>query len=50
MGGFDEIVISSLWYEKYIRSCQKNIAIIKINISVHPDWWFVFSDSIIYYY
>ena len=50
MGGFDEIVISSLWYEKNICSCQKNIAIIKINVSVHPDWWFLLSDSIIYYY
>ena len=50
MGGFDEIVISSLWYEKNICSCQKNVAIIKINTSVHADWWFVLSDSIIYYY
>ena len=27
------------------------LSIIKINTSaVHPDWWFVLSDSIIYYY
>ena len=50
IGAFEKIVISSLWYEKNICSCQKNIAVIKINISVHPDWWFVLSDSIIYFY
>ena len=38
MGGFDKVVISSLRYEKNICSCKKkNIAIVKINISVHPD-------------
>ena len=51
MGGFDEIVISALLYEKInICSFQKYILIIKINISVHPDGWCVLSESIIYYY
>ena len=50
IGAFEKIVISSLWWEKNICSCQKNIAVIKIKISVHPDWWFVLSDSIIYFY
>ena len=35
MVGFDEIVISSLWYEKNICSCQKNIAICS------PSWLMV---------
>ena len=33
IGAFEEIVISSLWYEKNICSCQKNIAVIKIKCS-----------------
>ena len=38
IGAFEEIVISSLWYEKNICSCQKNIAVIKIKC---PFWLMV---------
>ena len=38
IGAFEEIVISSLWDEKNICSCQKNIAVIKIKC---PSWLMV---------
>ena len=37
MGGFDINSDNFPIYEKNISSRQKNIAIIKITISVHPD-------------
>ena len=36
--------------KKIYVAVHKNKAIIKINICVHPDRWFVLSDSIMYYY
>ena len=42
----EKIVISSLNMKK-IYVAVKKIAIMKINISVHPDCWFVSSDTII---
>ena len=33
--------------KKIFVAVKKNIAIIRINKSVHPDWWFVSSDSTI---
>ena len=31
--------------KKLFAAVKKYVAIIKINISVHPDWWFVLSHS-----